>query len=93
MGKAPPRQQSLASAKEQIIGKLGHTGLEKKKKNLTHHQTKMLWHLPGNILGLEFVQNPTFNQLESFSMHHATSCPLEHGNLHFIMNTEHSVSS
>lgn len=41
-------------------------------------------------LGLEFVQDPKLNQLGSFSKDHATSCPREHGNLHFIMNMEQS---
>lgn len=53
---------------------------------------KMLWHLPKNILGLEFVQDPKFNQLELFPSTMLLVAH-EHGNLHFIMNMEHRVFS
>lgn len=46
--------------------------------------------LPESILGLESVQAPKFNQLEFFPSAMLVVAH-EHGNLHFIMNMEHSL--
>lgn len=66
----------------------GRTRLE--IKTPVRHQMKMRRHLPENILGLESVQAPKFNQLEFFPSTMLVVAH-EHGNLHFIMNMEHSL--